>query len=71
MIVWRKSSHSGSHDESTCVEVARLPLGGSWAIGMRDSKDPDGPWLHLSAAEWFVLLTTIRPHQAGQTRRYP
>jgi hypothetical protein len=57
MTVWRKSSHSGTHDESTCVEVATLP---GRVVGLRDSKDPDGPRLHLTPGEWTSLLTTIK-----------
>jgi hypothetical protein len=62
MTGWRKSSHSGTHDESTCVEVARLP---GRVVGLRDSKNPDGPRLHLTPGEWATLLTTIKtspPH---------
>ena len=52
---WRKSSHSGSGDQ--CVEVAALP-GSRRAV--RDSKDPDGPALLFSAAEWRTLLDAVR-----------
>ena len=38
---WRKSSHSGGANDATCVELAKLPAG----IGIRDSKDPAGPFL--------------------------
>ncbi|SEG55880.1 protein of unknown function [Thermomonospora echinospora] len=49
--VWRKSSHSGSGDQ--CVEVAAL-RGGRRAL--RDSKDPQGPALLLTAATWRTLI---------------
>ncbi|MBO2445809.1 DUF397 domain-containing protein [Actinomadura barringtoniae] len=52
---WRKSSHSGSGDQ--CVEVAALPGNGR---AVRDSKDPDGPALLFSAAEWRTLLDAVR-----------
>jgi hypothetical protein len=48
---WRKSSHSG--DQGACVEVAALPAGG---IGVRDSKNPDGPHLTLSRHAFRTLL---------------
>ncbi|MFI1915716.1 DUF397 domain-containing protein [Nocardia sp. NPDC020380] len=44
---WFKSSRSGAGKE--CVEVAFLSDG---RIGVRDSKNPDGPALVFGAAEW-------------------
>lgn len=52
--MWRKSSHSDA--EGACVEVGTLRPG----VAIRDSKDPNGPHLHLSASEWRRLLTAIR-----------
>jgi hypothetical protein len=49
--VWRKSSHSGSGDQ--CVEVTAL-RGGRRAV--RDSKDPQGPALLLTATAWRALI---------------
>jgi hypothetical protein len=46
-IQWRKSSHSG-HSGGDCVEVADLAI----AVGVRDSKDPEGPKLMFGAAAW-------------------
>ncbi|MBE1534687.1 hypothetical protein H4W34_004520 [Actinomadura algeriensis] len=40
---WRKSSYSGPNG-GNCVELAGLP----GAVGVRDSKDPDGPVLLLT-----------------------
>lgn len=48
---WIKSSLSFSH--SNCVEVAPLPDGG---VGVRDSKDPGGPVLRFTPAEWKAFL---------------
>jgi hypothetical protein len=50
---WRKSSHSTSSGE--CVEVAALPSG---AVGVRDSKNPDGPRLTLSRRAFRALLNS-------------
>lgn len=53
--LWRKSTYSGSGDQ--CVEVAALPHG---LRAVRDSKDPSGPALILSADGWRALVRTAR-----------
>ena len=54
--VWRKSSYSASNG-GDCVEVARtLPA----AIAVRDSKDPTGPKLIFTPADWAAFTETIR-----------
>jgi hypothetical protein len=60
MIIWRKSSHSGTEGGTQCVEVAGLPGRTARAIAVRDSKNPDGPRLHLTPTQWSILLTTIK-----------
>lgn len=52
---WVKSSLSFSN--SNCVEVASLPGGG---IGVRDSKDPEGPILRFTPGEWDAFLGGAR-----------
>ena len=56
---WRRSSRST--DTANCVEVA---VAGS-AVGVRDSKDPDGPVLVLPAASWTHFVTAIRSGGLG------
>jgi hypothetical protein len=51
-LIWRKSSHSGGGG-GQCVEVADLPDGG---VAVRDSKDPDGPKLVFTLAEWQAFI---------------
>ncbi|WP_329146125.1 DUF397 domain-containing protein [Streptomyces sp. NBC_01456] len=51
---WRKSSHSGS-EGGNCLEVATCPH----AIHVRDSKNPDGPSLTLSATAWAAFLADV------------
>jgi len=53
--VWRKSSRSGGSGE--CVEVA----GFAEAVGVRDSKDRQGPALSFDPACWsrFVAATRV------------
>ena len=59
--VWVKSSRSFSN--GNCVEVAELP-GGS--VGVRHSKDPDGPVLQFTRAAWNAFLGAAqRGAQAG------
>ena len=51
---WRKSSYSGS--ESDCVEVAFV----GDEVATRDSKNPDGPALVFTRAEWATFLNALR-----------
>jgi uncharacterized protein DUF397 len=54
--IWRKSSYSGANG-GDCVEVARTPPA---AVAVRDSKDPDGPKLIFTKADWAAFTETIR-----------
>jgi Domain of unknown function (DUF397) len=49
-MAWRKAQSSVGN--GACVELA--PVDGMVAI--RDSKDPDGPSLKYTAAEWHAFL---------------
>jgi hypothetical protein len=49
-LIWRKASASATN--GNCVEVAALPGGG---VAVRDSKDPEGPSLRFTAAEWSAF----------------
>ena len=55
-VIWRKSSYSGSNG-GDCVEVARLPAN---ALAVRDSKDPDGPVLTFTPAEWRTFTSAVK-----------
>jgi Domain of unknown function (DUF397) len=52
---WVKSSLSFSN--GNCVEVASLRDGG---IGVRDSKDSEGPVLRFTPDEWRAFLGGVR-----------
>ena len=52
---WIKSSLSFSN--GACVEVADLPSG---VVGVRHSKDPSGPVLRFTPAEWQAFLGGAR-----------
>ena len=50
---WRKSARSISGD---CVEVATLER----LVGVRDSKDPEGPVLVFKYGEWNAFIAGAR-----------
>ncbi|MFV2174389.1 DUF397 domain-containing protein [Actinomadura sp. LOL_016] len=54
-IQWRKNTYS-DHAGGNCVEVADLTA----VIGIRDSKNPDGPKLALGRDAWRALVLEIR-----------
>ncbi|GAA2297031.1 DUF397 domain-containing protein [Streptomyces caniferus] len=47
-VAWQKSSYSDNGNSNECLEVAAT----SSTIHIRDSKNPDGPQLHLRPAAW-------------------
>ena len=76
--MWRKSSYSASgggtcvevgiwhkarlqHSEAAgCVEVTRTPEAG---VAVRDSKDPDGPRLGFTPAQWRTFTGRVKDGQ--------
>ena len=60
-LTWRKSSFS-SGSGGNCVEVAELPNGGR---AVRHSKDPAGPAIAYTAAEWEAFLLGVRAGEFG------
>jgi len=52
---WKKSSRSGTNG-GNCVEVARVD---SNTVALRDSKDPNGPVLRFTQAEWVAFLDGV------------
>ncbi|MFD8546672.1 DUF397 domain-containing protein [Streptomyces sp. NPDC059649] len=52
---WRKSSYSASAG-GDCIEVAACPHA---AIHVRDSKNPGGPTLSLSAGAWAAFVADV------------
>lgn len=56
-LTWRKSSYSGGNGD--CVEVANLGENDVMFEGVRavrDSKNPNGPVLLFTVAEWRAFL---------------
>ena len=58
---WVRSSHSGPTG-GNCVEVAFLADG---AVAMRNSREPDGPALIFTRAEWDAFLGGARDGEFG------
>ena len=58
---WVKSSHSGPTG-GNCVEVAFLADG---EVAVRNSRDPDGPALIFTTAEWDAFLGGARDGEFG------
>ncbi|MEV8638195.1 DUF397 domain-containing protein [Streptosporangium sp. NPDC051023] len=65
---WVKSSFSGDNG-GECVEVAELKdvvdgpghkAGHADVIAVRDSKDPNGPKLFFTPAEWEAFLNSVK-----------
>lgn len=53
---WRKSGYSGMTDNSSCVEIARLPE----AVRGRDSKNPGAGSLALPVEAFAGLVVRIK-----------
>jgi hypothetical protein len=58
---WRKSARS--NNGGNCVEVAANLPG---AVAMRDSKDPDGPALVFTPAEWDAFVAGVKDGEFDQ-----
>jgi hypothetical protein len=71
---WRKSTYSGDNG-GNCVEVAELTNtpesiptddnNNNTLIAVRDSKDPDGPKLFFTTAEWDAFLNGVKANEFG------
>lgn len=73
-VIWRKSSRSGSGAGNNCVEVgwrnatrsghgagtACVEVAQTDRVLVRDSKDPEGGRLAVSAGSWTAFLATLR-----------
>ncbi|QFG20747.1 DUF397 domain-containing protein [Actinomadura sp. WMMB 499] len=54
-VIWRKARRSNEHG-GACVELAAL----SGKVGVRDSKDPDGPKLVLDRGDFRALVNELK-----------
>lgn len=57
---WFKSSYSAN--SANCVEVAWLERDG---VGIRDSKNPNGPALTFTPSEWDSFIASARQSELG------
>lgn len=58
---WRKSTYSNGSG-GNCVEVARNLPG---VVAIRDSKNPDGPALVFTPADWQAFTGRLRTEKPG------
>ncbi|TDC77096.1 DUF397 domain-containing protein [Micromonospora sp. KC606] len=56
--IWRTSSRS--NDQGLCVEVADNLAHTHGLVGIRDSKDPEGPALVVGPPGWTAFVEAIR-----------
>jgi hypothetical protein len=52
---WRKSTYS--NNGGNCVEVA---TGAPAIVAVRDSKDPAGPKLAFTSAQWTLFTSSVK-----------
>jgi hypothetical protein len=58
--VWRKASYSNSNG-GNCVEVtAARAAGTDLSCLVRDSKEPDGPRLAFTPADWLTFTRRVK-----------
>ncbi|MGW2187519.1 DUF397 domain-containing protein [Streptomyces sp. NPDC001719] len=53
---WFKSSYSDESGGMACVEVAALTT----RVGIRDSKQADGPAITVPTGAWSTFITGVR-----------
>ncbi|MGI8446652.1 MAG: DUF397 domain-containing protein [Streptosporangiaceae bacterium] len=58
---WRKSTYSNGSG-GNCIEVARNLPG---VVAIRDSKNPGGPALVFTPADWEAFAARLRSGQRG------
>ncbi|WP_231329681.1 DUF397 domain-containing protein [Actinomadura graeca] len=54
-VVWRKSAWSGENG-GACVELASV----RGVIAIRDSRNPDGPKIHISRGDFLVFTGILK-----------
>ncbi|MEU3455258.1 DUF397 domain-containing protein [Micromonospora sp. NPDC006766] len=62
--VWRKSTRSGNG--GNCVEVATNLLNSQGVVFVRDSKNPQGGLIAVTAAGWTAFTSSLRDGTLAQ-----
>jgi len=57
---WGKSSYSNGNGGNNCVESRLADAPDGTAIEVRDSKNPTGPTLRFTKAEWSAFIDGAR-----------
>lgn len=57
---WRKSSYSMANGNCAEVGVLASDSAPGYVIGVRDSKDPGGPVLRFSEADWAEFVASVK-----------
>ncbi|MFJ6016389.1 DUF397 domain-containing protein [Streptomyces sp. NPDC092952] len=60
---WYKSSYSGNGGQ--CVEVAAHHIASRGTVPVRDSKNPSGPMLNVSAASFASFVAGVKSGEFG------
>ncbi|MEU8517402.1 Scr1 family TA system antitoxin-like transcriptional regulator [Kitasatospora sp. NPDC048722] len=61
---WKKSTYSEG-DGGNCIEVALNLATADRVVPVRDSKDPSGPELEISADGWSAFVSAVRAGEFG------
>ncbi|BAJ31803.1 MULTISPECIES: DUF397 domain-containing protein [Kitasatospora] len=62
---WVKSSYSDPGGNGDCVEVCSDFVVSHDAVGVRDSKDPQGPRLRFAPTAWAAFLAAATDGEFG------
>ncbi|MEU4950750.1 DUF397 domain-containing protein [Streptomyces lavendulae] len=60
-IRWSKSSYSSNG--GNCVEVATNLVASQGTVPVRDSKNPGGPVLHVTAGAFAAFVSSVKADQ--------
>ncbi|WAL73133.1 DUF397 domain-containing protein [Kitasatospora sp. YST-16] len=63
---WFKSSYSTNNGEGDCVEISGTFTASHGVILVRDSKDPNGPFLRIPATGWAAFAEAAAQGDFGE-----
>ncbi|GAA4215350.1 DUF397 domain-containing protein [Actinocatenispora rupis] len=56
--IWIKSSRSGN--QGNCIEYAPNLMATEGVVGVRDSKDPEGPKMTFAPESWTAFVRQVK-----------